>query len=119
VLIISHMIWCIVMHNKFEMKFSQRRNLIALFLSARQTVSHVPSFLIPTLVSHVTHHYHFYLFICLPSDVKQILCHHGIADGGEASRYEGVTKSFRTGRLERGLQMVQLSTSRCSCIAIL
>jgi hypothetical protein len=33
--------------------------------------------------------------------------------------YEGVSKSFRTGRLERGLHMVQLSTTRCSCIAIL
>jgi hypothetical protein len=35
------------------------------------------------------------------------------------SEYEGMTKSFRTGRLERELQMVQLSASRCSCIAIL
>jgi len=33
--------------------------------------------------------------------------------------YEGVTKSFRTDRLERELQMVQLSATRCSCIAIL
>jgi hypothetical protein len=32
--------------------------------------------------------------------------------------YEGVSKS-RTGRLERELQMVQLSATRCSCIAIL
>jgi hypothetical protein len=30
-----------------------------------------------------------------------------------------VSKSFRTGRLERELQMVQLSATRCSCIAIL
>jgi hypothetical protein len=35
------------------------------------------------------------------------------------SLYEGVFKSFRTGRLQRELQMVQLSASRCSCIAIL
>jgi hypothetical protein len=28
-------------------------------------------------------------------------------------------KSFRNGRLERELQMVQLSATRCSCIAIL
>jgi hypothetical protein len=34
-------------------------------------------------------------------------------------QYEGVSKSFRTGRLERELQMVQLSASRCSCMAIL
>jgi hypothetical protein len=33
--------------------------------------------------------------------------------------YEGVSKSFRTGRVERGLQMVQLSATRCSYIAIL
>jgi hypothetical protein len=32
--------------------------------------------------------------------------------------YEEVSKSFRTGRLERELQMVQLSATRCSCIAI-
>jgi hypothetical protein len=33
--------------------------------------------------------------------------------------YDGVSKSFRTGRLERELRMVQLSATRCSCIAIL
>jgi hypothetical protein len=33
--------------------------------------------------------------------------------------YEGVSKSFRTGRLKQELQMVQLSATRCSCIAIL
>jgi hypothetical protein len=33
-------------------------------------------------------------------------------------QYEGVSKSFRTGRLERELQMVQLSATRCSCFAI-
>jgi hypothetical protein len=31
----------------------------------------------------------------------------------------GSVKSFRTGRLERELQMVQLSATGCSCIAIL
>jgi hypothetical protein len=35
------------------------------------------------------------------------------------SVHEGVSKSFRTGRLERQLQMIQLSATRCSCIAIL
>jgi ABC-type uncharacterized transport system fused permease/ATPase subunit len=30
-----------------------------------------------------------------------------------------LSKSFRTGRLERQLHMVQLSATRCSCIAIL
>jgi hypothetical protein len=34
-------------------------------------------------------------------------------------RQLALSKSFRTGRLERGLQMVQLSATRCSCIAIL
>jgi uncharacterized membrane protein len=33
--------------------------------------------------------------------------------------YEGVSKSFRTGRLERELQMVQLSAIKCSCFVIL
>jgi hypothetical protein len=36
-----------------------------------------------------------------------------------SERHEGVSKSFRTGRLERELQTVQLSATRCSCIAIL
>jgi hypothetical protein len=33
--------------------------------------------------------------------------------------YEGVSKSFRTVRLERELQIVQLSITRCSCIDVL
>jgi hypothetical protein len=37
----------------------------------------------------------------------------------QMSNYESVSKSFRNGRLERELQMVQLSASRCNCIAIL
>jgi hypothetical protein len=32
--------------------------------------------------------------------------------------HEGASKRFRTGRLERELQMVPLSATRCSCIAI-
>jgi hypothetical protein len=35
------------------------------------------------------------------------------------SIYEGVSKSFRTGRLARELQMVQLPATRCSCVTIL
>jgi len=35
------------------------------------------------------------------------------------STYDGATISFRTGRLERELQTVQLSATRCSYIAIL
>jgi hypothetical protein len=42
---------------------------------------------------------------------------------GQSSRdqvtYERVSKRFRTGRLERKLQMVKLSATRYSCIAIL
>jgi hypothetical protein len=33
--------------------------------------------------------------------------------------YEGLSKSFQTGRLERELQMVQLSATKSSFIAIL
>jgi hypothetical protein len=39
--------------------------------------------------------------------------------GLDAVEWEGVSKSFRTGVLERELQMVQLSATRSSCIAIL
>jgi hypothetical protein len=52
--------------------------------------------------------------------------HHGSVNGyGEyrsfsnSETYEGVSKSFRTGCVERELQIVQLSASRCSYIAIL
>jgi len=33
--------------------------------------------------------------------------------------YEGVSESFRTGHMEQELQIIQLSATRCSCIAIL
>jgi hypothetical protein len=33
--------------------------------------------------------------------------------------YEGVSKSFRTGCLERELQMLELSAPRGTCIAVL
>jgi hypothetical protein len=36
-----------------------------------------------------------------------------------STEYECVPKSFRARRVERELQMVQLSATRCSCIAIL
>jgi hypothetical protein len=42
-----------------------------------------------------------------------------VGNFGKRKIHEGVFKSFRTGRLERELQMVQLSATRCSCIAIL
>jgi len=34
-------------------------------------------------------------------------------------RHKGVSKSFQTDRLKRELQMVEISATRCSCIAIL
>jgi hypothetical protein len=45
--------------------------------------------------------------------------HYWIDDSQEKPKYEGVSKSFRTGRLERELQMVELSATGRSCIAIL
>jgi hypothetical protein len=33
--------------------------------------------------------------------------------------YQDESRSFRTGHLERELQMIQLSATRCSCIATL
>jgi hypothetical protein len=53
------------------------------------------------------------LSLCL----KRKLIVQNIARG--IKMYEGVSKSFRTGQLERELQMVQLSAIRFSCIAIL
>jgi hypothetical protein len=41
------------------------------------------------------------------------------ANAEKKEAYEGVPKSFRTGPLERELQKMQLSASKCSCIAIL
>jgi hypothetical protein len=38
---------------------------------------------------------------------------------GQHEIYEGVSKTFRTGHLEREMQLLQLSATRCSCIAIL
>jgi hypothetical protein len=40
-----------------------------------------------------------------------------VGAGVAHSVYKGVSKSFRTDRLGRELQMVQLTTARCSCIA--
>jgi hypothetical protein len=34
-------------------------------------------------------------------------------------QYDGVSKSFRTGHLQWELQMIQLSATSCSCVAIL
>jgi len=42
-----------------------------------------------------------------------------VSHGYDFTLHEGVTKSFRIGRLELELQMVQLSGTKYSCIAIL
>jgi hypothetical protein len=42
----------------------------------------------------------------------------GFIHFGEKVEHEGVSKRFRTGRLERELQTVQLSATRYICIAI-
>jgi hypothetical protein len=43
----------------------------------------------------------------------------GLEINAEKTKYEGVSRSFRAGRLERELQMVQPSATRCSRNAIL
>jgi hypothetical protein len=43
----------------------------------------------------------------------------GQCETDENGIYEGVSKSFRTGHLEREMQMVWLSAIRCSCVTIL
>jgi hypothetical protein len=42
-----------------------------------------------------------------------------VPKGFQRESYEGVSRSFRTGRQERDLQMIQLSANKCSFIAIL
>jgi hypothetical protein len=46
------------------------------------------------------------------------LCQRYLGEMCQNESYEGVSKSFRTGCLELELQMVQLSVTRCSYIAI-
>jgi len=54
-------------------------------------------------------------FGCILSGVSVLV----LTVAGSAWLYEGVSKSVQTGHLAWELQMVQLSTTRCSCIAIL
>jgi len=42
-----------------------------------------------------------------------------VRDGMYCWIYEGISKSFRTGRLERELQIEQLYATRCSYTALL
>jgi hypothetical protein len=66
-----------------------------------------------------------YIYICTPRQVLWSLADVVFITVVEitvsllAQAYEGVSKSFRTGRLELELQMVQISATRCSRIAIL
>jgi hypothetical protein len=46
-----------------------------------------------------------------------LIKHHAMKTYGGME--DSISKSFRTGRLERELQMVRLSATRCSRIAIL
>jgi hypothetical protein len=55
----------------------------------------------------------------IPATVPCVGIFHRYIRGAVVVIYEDVSKSFRTDRLEWELQMVQLSATRCSCIAIL
>jgi hypothetical protein len=57
-----------------------------------------------------------FIFFLLSFRYRSKHLHHVIL---KDNLYEGVTKRFRTGRLERELQTVYLSATRCSWIAIL
>jgi hypothetical protein len=57
--------------------------------------------------------------MCVLRRVQCFFIIHFLVENSHRLIYEGVSKSFRTGCLERELQMVQLSATRCSCIAIL
>jgi hypothetical protein len=52
------------------------------------------------------------IILSVPAICRNVVQHKG-------NYYEFVSKSFRTGRLEWELQMVQLSATGCSCILIL
>jgi len=52
-------------------------------------------------------------------DYGSTILKEGFSSPPRNGQYEGVSKSFRTAYLERELQKVQLSATRCSCIAIL
>jgi hypothetical protein len=79
--------------------------LLALYVSERKPKSDVECMVIGSRLK-----------LCENTDTAEIF----VGSGRKLKRkYEGISKSFRIGRLERELQMVQLSTTRCSCIASL
>jgi hypothetical protein len=73
--------------------------------------SHTPAHFIPLTRKQIDTHHHVYLTFIVSNS-------HTLMAGETLLLYEGVSKSFRTGHLERELQLVQLSATRCSCIAI-
>jgi hypothetical protein len=81
----------------FQQKFSMHFLFARLTCSAHLTLPHIV-FSKYFIISHVTYER---------------------SQQSSRAPYEGVSKSFRTGRLKRELQMVQLSATRYSCIAIL
>jgi hypothetical protein len=73
------------------------------------------SWLLFLLWIHYTVHLFHCVLHCSERDVTVIYFLHMF----DVETQEGVSKTFRTGRLERELQMLQLSATKCSCIAIL
>jgi hypothetical protein len=61
----------------------------------------------------------YHLCLCLPNGLFPWGFANNILYLHIQVEYEGVSKGFRTGRLQQELQMIQLSATRCSCIATL
>jgi hypothetical protein len=71
-------------------------------------------------VDYNIHHKNFFVSVVnFILKIGELLSKCPLKFNGKSRDYEGVSKSFQTDRLEQGLQMVQLSDTRCSCIAIL
>jgi hypothetical protein len=84
----------------------------------------LPSSERPSLTSITIHDHPFSFILPLKSSWNWILIlkivNYFVSTAATSNeRYEGVSKSFRTGLLEWEPQMVQLSATRCSCIVIL
>jgi hypothetical protein len=90
---------------------------------------HAPAAFVGVLPQHSRRHnpeldLHIGLIVPLPEDrendaasVKGCTIHH--SEIPTVLEPTGVSKSIRTGRQEQELHIVQLSATRCSCIAIL
>jgi hypothetical protein len=77
----------------------------------------IPDALICRMLGQIPHEFSLFLFwkIRNANETASVL----VMTISWAKIIRGVSKSFRTGRLERELQMVQLSATMCSCITIL